>query len=81
MILGFRLCTTPSFGARAVDASTHMSDTPTMARLASVPMISRTFILPPHDDEYDGKGDCAKQHPTQYGADSFGNGDGVVVFH
>jgi len=59
-----RLCTTPFLGARAVDASTHMSDTPTMARLASVPMISRTFILPPNDYEYDGEGDCAKKHPT-----------------
>jgi hypothetical protein len=81
MILDFRLCTTPFFGARAVDASTHMSDTPTMARLASVPMISRTFILPPQDDEYDGEGNCAKKHTAQYGADSFGNGHGVVVFH
>jgi hypothetical protein len=81
MILAFRLCTTPSFGARAVDASTHISDTPTMARLASVPMISRTFILPPNDDEYDGEGDCAKKHPAKNGADSFGNCDGVVMFH
>jgi hypothetical protein len=54
---------------------------PTMARLASVPMISRTFILPPNDYEYDGKGDCAKKHPAQYCADSFGNGYGVVMFH
>jgi hypothetical protein len=54
---------------------------PTMARLASVPMISRTFILPPHDYEYDGEGDCAEKHTAQYGADNFGNGDGVVVFH
>jgi hypothetical protein len=54
---------------------------PTMARLASVPMISRTFILPPHDDEYDGKGDCAKQHTAKNGSDSFGNGNSVVVFH
>jgi hypothetical protein len=81
MILAFRLCTTPFFGARAVDASTHMSDTPTMARLASVPMISRAFIFPPNDDEYDSEGDCAKKHATQNGADSFGNGHGVVVFH
>jgi hypothetical protein len=54
---------------------------PTMARLASVPMISRTFILPPQDYEYDGECDCAKKHPTQNGSDSFGNGDGVVMFH
>jgi hypothetical protein len=52
-----------------------------MARLASVPMISRAFILPPDDYEYDGEGDCAKQHTAQDGADSFGNGDGIVVFH
>jgi hypothetical protein len=52
-----------------------------MAMLASVPMISRTFILPPQDDEYNGEGDCAKQHPTQYGSNSFGYGDGIVVFH
>jgi hypothetical protein len=52
-----------------------------MAKLASVPMISRTFILPLHDYEYDGEGDCAKKHPAQYGADNFGNGHGVVVFH
>jgi hypothetical protein len=81
MILAFRLCATPSFGGRAVDASTHIRLTPTMARLASVPMISRTFILPPNDYEYDGEGDCAKKHPTQNGSHRFGNGDGVVVFH
>jgi hypothetical protein len=58
-----------------------MSDTPTMARLVNSPMISRTFILPPQDDEYDGEGDCAKKHTAKNGADSFGNGNGVVVFH
>jgi hypothetical protein len=52
-----------------------------MARLASVPMISRAFIFPPNNDEYDCKGDCADKHTTQYGSDSFGNGDGIVVFH
>jgi hypothetical protein len=58
-----------------------MSDTPTMARLVNSPMISRTFILPPQDYEYDGEGNCAKKHPAKNGADSFGNGDGVVMFH
>jgi len=52
-----------------------------MARLASVPIISRTFILPPNDYEYDGEGDCAKKHPAKNGSNGFGNGDCVVVFH
>jgi hypothetical protein len=52
-----------------------------MARLASVPMISRTFILPPQDYEYDREGDCAKKHTAKNGSDRFGNGDGVVMFY
>jgi hypothetical protein len=52
-----------------------------MARLASVPMISRTFILPPNDYEYDGKDDCAQKHPTKNGSEGFGNGHGVLMFH
>jgi hypothetical protein len=64
-----------------VDASIQASDTPTMARLAISPMISRAFMFSPYDQKCDGEYDQPKKHPAQNGSDSFGNGDGVVVFH
>jgi hypothetical protein len=52
-----------------------------MATLAISPMISRIVMLPPYDQKCDDEYDQPEKHPAQQGADSFGNGHGIVVFH
>jgi len=75
-ILALRFCTTFPLG-RVVYVAIHIRDSAVMPIQASSPMISRAFIFPPNDDEYDGEDYRADKHPAQQGTECFGYGHGI----